>query len=235
MTNITIIVPCYNNEQYITDAIESIKAQSYHFWECIIVNDGSTDKSEEKILSAIKDDDRFTYIKQENLGPGAARNNGAKLAKGKYMTMLDSDDIIGKDYLSKAVSYLDEHDKCVLYYGYIIHFDDTGKEYKVKPKCSFYWQIFTHNIFNTTCVYRTKDFQNIGGYNEQLDNKEDWEFYIRLLYRNRPFYIDDVLAFKYRHHEGHRNKDGAEDEYFMKIMKLNPYIYEDYKNITKQN
>lgn len=230
---VSIIIPCYNQAKYISDAIESLKAQLYQEWECIIVNDGSTDNSEDVILDCIKDNKRFKYIKQENLGPGAARNNGAKLAKGEYMTMLDSDDIIGKDYLEKAVSYLDTHKDCVMYYGYIIHFDEKGNEHIFKPYCCFYWQILKHNIFNTTAVYRTKDFWNIGGYNEELDNKEDWEFYVRLLYRNRKFFIDNVLAFKYRHHEDHRNKDDADSEYFIKIMELNPKIYEDYKNITR--
>lgn len=66
---ISIIVPCFNSENYIKDCLESIKKQTYSNWECIIINDGSTDRSEEIILEVIKNDNRFIYIYQENKGP----------------------------------------------------------------------------------------------------------------------------------------------------------------------
>lgn len=226
---VSIIIPCYNQTEYVAQAIESVKNQTYNDWECIIVNDGSTDDSEGVILECISNDNRFIYLKQDNKGPGNARNNGASIAKGYYMTMLDADDLIGRDYLQRGVKYLDEHPRCTLYYGVVEHFD-KNKTKLVKPSPRFYWQIFTHNQFNTTCLYRKEDYDRIGGYNEELENREDWEFYIRLLYRNRQFFIDDVLAFRYRHHENHRNIDSIEanDKYFKKIMELNPDIYEDY-------
>lgn len=227
---ISIIIPCYNSEKYIKDAIDSVKNQSYKNWECIIVNDGSTDNSETIIQDCIKNDNRFLYIKQENKGPGAARNYGAKYVKGELMTMLDADDILGKYYLENAQNFFDNNPKYCLYYGMVEHFDESGKIDLVYPKPLFYWSIFIHNVFNTTCVYHTKDFKSIGGYNEELDNKEDWEFYIRLLYRNRPFYVDkNVLAFKYRHHKHHRDKGDVDFIYYEKIKKLNPEIFADYE------
>lgn len=232
---VSIIIPCYNAERYIAETILSVKNQSYNDWECIIVNDGSTDNSEKIILDLITDDDRFAYVKQENSGPGKARNTGASFAKGKYITFLDADDMIGKDYLASAEEFLDRNENCILYYGKVKHlYEDTNKSFILKPTTRAYWEILFHNQFNATCVFRKKDFENIGGYNEDLDNKEDWEFYIRLLYRNRPFFIDDVLAFTYRHHKDSRNKEGSERIYFEKIMDLNPVIKDDFYNTVRK-
>jgi glycosyltransferase involved in cell wall biosynthesis len=91
---VSIIVPCYNQGEYLRDSLNSILDQSYQRWECIIVNDGSTDNTENIVLKWLKKDSRFKYLKKKNGGLSSARNAGLKIAMGDYIQFLDSDDII---------------------------------------------------------------------------------------------------------------------------------------------
>ncbi|MDC8000066.1 glycosyltransferase [Aequorivita todarodis] len=101
---ISIIVPCYNVEKYIDKSFESIKNQSYGNWECIAVNDGSTDNTERKIKQWTQREPRFRLISQENTGPSGARNAGLKDASGDCIFFFDSDDLLDADCLNSLVS-----------------------------------------------------------------------------------------------------------------------------------
>lgn len=96
---ISIIVPVYNVEEYLEKCLDSIRNQSYAFFEVILVNDGSTDKSLEICQEYAKKDNRFVIVNQTNKGVSAARNNGLAVAKGSYITFVDSDDSIRSNYL----------------------------------------------------------------------------------------------------------------------------------------
>ena len=102
MTNeicISIILPCFNVDNYIQRAYESILNQSFKNWEAIFVDDGSTDNTPRELLAISKSDSRVTVVRQENSGRGITRNNGSELAKGKYLYFMDPDDEIEKDAL----------------------------------------------------------------------------------------------------------------------------------------
>ena len=99
-TLISIIVPVYNTEKYIERCLDSIMKQDYPNFEVILVNDGSTDESGIIIQKYKEKYKNISYIKQENKGVGAARNAGIKVAKGDYISFVDSDDLIMEDYCS---------------------------------------------------------------------------------------------------------------------------------------
>ena len=103
---VSVIIPAYNGELYISDAIESVLAQTYRDYEIIVVDDGSTDDTS-KIVQAYGD--RVHYIYQENQGVAAARNQGIKVSTGKYIAFLDQDDFFLEDKLSEQVSCLKLH------------------------------------------------------------------------------------------------------------------------------
>ena len=96
---ISIIVPCYNQAQFLSEALQSLLEQTYTNWECIIVNDGSPDHTEEVAQEWLKKDERFKYIKKENGGLSSARNAGIEIAKGDFILPLDADDKISQDYI----------------------------------------------------------------------------------------------------------------------------------------
>ena len=96
---ISVIVPVYNGEQYITECIESILSQTYHNIEVIIIDDGSTDDTVRITRQYAAGDKRIKLISQSNRGPSCARNLGLENARGSYITFVDADDVVSTDYL----------------------------------------------------------------------------------------------------------------------------------------
>ena len=105
---VSVIIPVYNAENYISKCLESILNQSYKNIEIVVINDGSTDKSEELIKAYQDKDNRIVYLSQKNSGPSVARNNGIGHSTGEYLVFIDSDDIAERTYvellLKKMVS-----------------------------------------------------------------------------------------------------------------------------------
>lgn len=97
---ISIIVPTYNSAKYIKKCVESVEKQSYSNWELLIIDDGSTDNTYEILKELEAMDDRLHVFRQENKGPGIARNYGIDIAKGEYIVFIDSDDTIKNDYFN---------------------------------------------------------------------------------------------------------------------------------------
>lgn len=114
---ISIIIPCYNRENFIGKTIDSVISQTYKNWECLIVDDGSTDKSGEKIKEYSAKHPNIKYLHQENQERCIARNNGIKNANGIYIAFLDSDDIWLDNHLEEFVKYLGDfqNEKCLFF------------------------------------------------------------------------------------------------------------------------
>lgn len=106
---ISIILPCYNQGIYLGEALESIIKQTYRNWEAIIVNDGSSDCTEEVALEYVAKDSRIHYFAQENKGVSAARNLGIEKALGKFVLPLDPDDMIAPTFIEKCMRMFKEH------------------------------------------------------------------------------------------------------------------------------
>lgn len=100
---ISIIVPCYNQAEYLDECLQSVLDQTYYNWECIIVNDGSSDNTEIVAQQWLNKDGRFKYSAKENAGLSLARNTGIANTNGEFILPLDADDKIGKDYCTKAI------------------------------------------------------------------------------------------------------------------------------------
>ena len=96
---ISIIVPIYNVEKYLRQCLDSIMNQTYRNFECLLINDGSSDNSEDICREYVSKDSRFRYFEKENGGVSSARNLGIEHSKGEYITFIDSDDWVDSDYL----------------------------------------------------------------------------------------------------------------------------------------
>ena len=125
--SVSIITPCYNGERYVKETIESVLAQTYTDWEMLVIDDGSQDQSAAIIQSYADKDPRIQLISQENAGSSAARNNGIRRARGRYIALLDADDLWDPEFLSKQIAYLTEK-QCVCVYCSYRRINENSQE-----------------------------------------------------------------------------------------------------------
>lgn len=124
---VSIIVPVYNVESYLDECIQSIVSQTYKDWECILIDDGSTDKSGYICDTWAEKEIRIHVIHQSNQGVSVTRNIGIQHAKGEYITFIDSDDWIDNDYLTTLIEYFHQSTSDLCVSGIIQHFNNCTK------------------------------------------------------------------------------------------------------------
>ena len=112
---VSVITPCYNGAKYLSETIESVINQTYENWEMIIVDDGSKDDSAEIAAGYSQKDPRIKLICQSNAGSAAARNNGISHAEGRYIALLDADDLWHPDFLEKQLSFIKQKKAVCVY------------------------------------------------------------------------------------------------------------------------
>ena len=143
---ISVIVPCYNQAEFLSQTLQSVIDQTWQNWECIIINDGSTDDSEQVALDWCKKDERFSYLHQANAGVSAARNEGLKFVKGSFTQFLDGDDLICKDKLSRSLEIAVRNDNSVIVISNFEMFTENI-EHTSKPYCKLNESDFNYITF----------------------------------------------------------------------------------------
>jgi len=216
---ISIIVPCYNQAEFLSATLDSVLEQTATNWECIIVNDGSTDNTEVIAKDYVAKDDRFIYILQQNNGSSSARNTGIKQAKGEYILPLDADDLIGSTYIEKALKAYDDNKNLRLVYCRANKFGVENHFWDLVPYS--YQNLLINNCIFCSAIYRKSSWQEIGGYNVNFKSGlEDWDFWIRLLdLQSEVYQIPDVL-FYYRIKQISRNNsiENNDQEYYRELI-----------------
>ena len=193
---ISVIVPCYNQAQFLPEALNSIVKQTYDRWECIIVNDGSPDNTEEVALQWCEADNRIIYFKKENGGLSSARNAGIKVAKGKYILPLDADDYIGSEYLELAMNAFGNDDSLDLVYCKAQKFGFVNCIWDL-PAYS-YKGLLLDNIIFCSSIYKRSITAGIS-YDESLKHGlEDWDFWLQILNPASKVYQIPSIQFCYR-------------------------------------
>ena len=151
---VSIIVPVYNVESYLEECIQSIVNQTYKDWECILINDGSIDKSGDICDQWTKKDYRIKVIHQSNQGVSAARNRGLKHAHGEFITFIDSDDWIENNYLNVLVKHL-YHNPSELYVSGIIQNFNDGTKHTYIPTNQVSFRLKSENIHHFVDLNRS--------------------------------------------------------------------------------
>jgi len=201
---VSIIVPCYNQAEYLPDALDSILAQTYPNWECLIVNDGATDNTEDIAQQYVEKDKRFEYIYQNNKGLPGARNTGILNSSGEFILPLDGDDIIHKDYILEAINHFKISPETKLVYCNAQKFGSESALWKL-PDYS-YNLLLSGNLIFCSAVYKKTDFIEAGMYDESMTAFEDWELWIRLLDDGSIVKRLDGVYFYYRIKPASMNK-----------------------------
>ncbi len=223
---VSIIIPVFNDEKHISETIDSVMNQSYKDWECIIVNDGSHDKSSEIVLKKIENDIRFQLFNKENTGVSDTRNFAISKTKGEYILPLDSDDLIGKDYLLEAIKIFSRNPNTTLVYCKAMFFGDKSGVYKLSEYK--YEDLIVSNSIFPTAMFKKSDFLKTKGYDKNLvHGLEDWEFWIQLLNRKSIVYKINNFYYFYRIRSNSRNTVHNDSE---KINDIHNYIFEKHKD-----
>lgn len=194
---ISVIVPCFNQAHFLNESLNSVLRQDYADWECIIVNDGSTDETEEIAKSYCDKDERFIYIYHENSGLSATRNKGIEESNGTYILPLDADDRIADNYLTLAVNVFQNDETVKVVYANAEKFGEvSGKwnliDFSLK-------NLSRNNMVFCSAFFRKSDWERIGGYDvNMLYGWEDWEFWIAMLKNGGKVVKLDHTCFFYR-------------------------------------
>ena len=185
---VSVIIPTYNRAHLIGRAIQSVLNQTYQDFEIIIVDDGSTDDTEEVIKKFQRKDERIKYVKHEkNKGSSAARNTGIKLARGKYIAFQDSDDEWLPEKLEKQMRVFENAPERVgvIYTGYW-RVEGSKRIYIPSPKVKrkegyIHDNLLEGNFVSTqTAVVKRECLQLAGMFDERLPRLQDWELFIRI-------------------------------------------------------
>jgi glycosyltransferase involved in cell wall biosynthesis len=196
---VSIIVPCYNQAQYLDEALQSLFDQTHTNWECTIINDGSPDNTEEVARKWEVKDPRFAYVYKENGGVSSARNLGIKEAKGEFILTLDADDKYEATFLEKAMVVLVNNPEIgiVSSWGKYFTNDKQLQVYKSIGKTTV--DFLFHNAAIGTSLFRKKCWESVNGYDENPENGyEDWEFYLRVCALGWKVHVIEEVLFFYR-------------------------------------
>lgn len=194
---VSVIVPCYNQAQYLDEALQSVLDQTYQNWECIIVNDGSPDETEVIAKQWVEKDSRFVYLQKENGGLCSARNYGIEPAKGEFILPLDADDRIAPNYIAIALDSFQENSTLKVVYSKADKFGNETGIWDLRPFSLR--AIAMENMIFCSAMYRKSDWERVGGYDiNMIHGFEDWEFWIALLKNGGNVKRLDAIGFYYR-------------------------------------
>jgi len=192
---VSVIIPTYNRAHLVGRSIQSVLNQTYQDFEIIIVDDGSTDNTENIIKEFQKKDERIEYIKHnKNRGGSAARNTGIKAARGEYIAFLDSDDEWQYKKLEKQITHLNNNylNAFISYTGYF-RINDKGDNSIFKPTKHgdiYNNQLWEDHVSPTSAVMvRRICFEKVGLFDESLPARQDYDMWLRL----SQYYIFDYI------------------------------------------
>lgn len=199
MPRVSVVIPCYNQGQFVDEAVSSVIAQSYQDFEIIIVNDGSTDETSIEILRTF-DRPRTRVLHTNNQGLGATRNHGIHAGTGEYVLTLDADDRIAQTYIEKAVRVLDEHANTGIVYCEAEYFGARSGAWNLKPYR--FPDILLENVIFSAAMFRRVDWMTTGGFRAEFALWEDYNFWLSIIELGRDVYRIPEALFFYRKHAG---------------------------------
>ncbi|MDX9893650.1 MAG: glycosyltransferase [Patescibacteria group bacterium] len=192
---LSIIIPCFNDGQYLPEALSSIEKITGVNYEVIIIDDGSTDQSTLEILNNL-DSDTYHVIRQNHQGPSVARNNGIEKANGAYLLPLDADNKINPEYVYRGLKILTSQPEIDIVYS---DRQEFGLSDKIISLTDFdINKISQINYIDTCAIFRSTVWEQCGGYDQNMDGLEDWEFWINAYSQGCKFYHLSEPLFYYR-------------------------------------
>lgn len=198
---VSVVIPTFRHRDYIGAALESVFAQSFQDFEVIVINDGSPDDTA-AVLRPWIEAGRIRYYEQPNAGQSATRNRGVQLAQGKFLALLDDDDLWPPDKLAWQVDCLRRHPQAVACYGFAQTFG-LDQNYRLPaaagPQGAITTELLRGNPISSPgqVMLRAQTVRELGGFDPAIQGTEDWELWIRLS-RLGEFVYEDRCSLLYR-------------------------------------
>ena len=197
---ISVIIPSHNYGRFLDDALRSVSTQTWQNWECIIVDDGSTDDTRQIAEGHCRRDARVVYIRQSHQGVSAARNAAIAASTGRYLQFLDADDLIENQKFATQVAFLETHPSVDLVYGDVGYFTGNGVRPGVEVSRRMRFPELSGNgnrlleglvrrnimVVNSPLIRRSA-LDATGLFDPRLRGHEDWSLWIRLAMGGKTF------------------------------------------------
>ncbi|MBV9925967.1 MAG: glycosyltransferase family 2 protein [Acidobacteria bacterium] len=208
---VSVVVPSYNYGHLIRETLESLAAQTYEHWECVVVDDGSRDETRAVVEAYAAKDSRVRYVWQENARQGAARNNGMRHSSGAYFQFLDADDLLETSKLERQVEFLEAHADVDIVYGNVRYFDAEGaglgisRVYSVwddgrpwMPEVSGRGRVLIEPLLRNNIMVvnaplvRRRVVEAVGEFDPDITPVEDWDYWARCAVAGFNFRYEDA-------------------------------------------
>ncbi len=196
---VSVIMPVYNAEKYLREAIDSVLSQTFTDFELIAVDDGSTDSSLEILREYEKKDERVRVLTQENTGVAGARNRALQAVNAEFVASLDADDVAYPEWLQTIYNYISNNNDCMVVGCRILSMDEDGAPISNEMQALEQDEIEEvllrgrGGIVNSGCVMRIDAVRDVGGYNLELPVGEDVDLFLKLGERGRLANLPDRL------------------------------------------
>lgn len=229
-SNTTAIIPCYNDGQYIMEALQSLYDQTLLPEKIIIVDDGS-DATTKKILKAINHP-LVQIIYQENKGVSAARNRAISMAQTDYIVNLDADDYFEPTFFEKAVALLHQDHEVVAVSSYCRIFRARTTIEMIEPQGGSLKNFIVKNQSRASAMFTKKAWLAVGGFDEKMkEGYEDWEFWIAILKLGGTIHVIPEVLSHYRIKKVSRDQNALKKHDF----ELRNYIFLKHKEVYHEH
>lgn len=209
---VSVVVPAYNFAHLVAETLDSLRAQTYANWECIVVDDGSTDDTAAVVARYAEREPRVRYVRQENARQAAARNTGLRHSAGEFFQFLDADDLIEPRKFARQVEFLEGHPEADIVYSNVRYFSTERPEERLASRAYSVWEdgaawmpevggrgrellprLLRNNIMvvNSPLV-RRRAVEAVGDFDADLTPVEDWDYWARCAARDLTFAYDDA-------------------------------------------
>ena len=236
LPKVSVIICAYNTALYITETLDSVLAQTYQDFEIILINDGSPDNLEEVLQPYY---DKIIYFKQPNGGLSSARNTAIQKAHGKYVTLLDSDDVWLPNYLETMVSLMETNPSVDLYYPNALLFGEhhlSGKIFQdIYPSTR---PVTIEGMLKHECcpfgavIFKRDILATVGLFDESLRSAEDLDLWLRMLQNGYCLDFTEEVLIKYRKRTD--SLSGGSSHYYDQVIKvLEKFQKSDYSTFNQ--
>ena len=194
---VSVIMPCYNDGEYIQKSVESVLLQTYPNIELIIIDDGSDSPETIEVINELEKNERIILLRGQRLYPAGARNLGIRNASGKFILPVDSDDLIEPTYIEKAVQVIESSEDIGVVYCKADLFGEQTGPWQL-PDYSFEHMLLDNIVFVTALFYKA-DWEKVGGFSTEMrQGMEDYDFWLSILEIGKEIYQIPETLFHYR-------------------------------------